>query len=282
MFTVIETEKKSTFFIGDIHGEFKAIKKWIKSNKLSNCNLVFCGDFGFGFTSIQENIKTLTKTEKVCIENDVDCFILRGNHDDPSYFNRETPIFEFKKIHLLSDYTVIQTPEHNILCIGGAVSVDRVNRIAAYEHDIEVLMKRRHYKLETARRKAKLYWWPDEVFVYSSQIVDELKKANIKIDTVATHSAPDFCQPLTNPKAIGWTRLDRELENDLYEERKSFTELYKHLIANGNTIINWFYGHYHAHYFEIIEGTKFYGLDMGRMKKGMGGVGGNFDMSELQ
>ena len=75
-------------------------------------------------------------------------------------------------------------------------------------------MKRRHYKLETARRKAKLYWWPDEVFVYSSQIVDELKKANIKIDTVATHSAPDFCQPLTNPKAIGWTRLDRELEND--------------------------------------------------------------------
>lgn len=282
MFTLIETIKTTTFFIGDIHGEFKAIKNWIKQNNLSDCNLIFCGDFGFGFESITEEEKKLLRVEKICEEKNVDCYILRGNHDDPSYYNTNQPKFKFKHINLLSDYTIIQTPNHNILCIGGAVSVDRVNRIAAYEYQIEQLMAKRHYKYETAKRNAKLYWWENEIFDYKKDVIDEIKKANMKIDVVATHNAPDFCKPLTNPKAIGWTRLDRELENDLYNERQLFTKLYEDLKYNGNTILYWFYGHYHMHNFETIEGTRFIGLDMGRQSKQGGGPGGNFDMSEIK
>lgn len=52
MFTVIATDKTDVFFIGDIHGEFKAIGTQIKQHDLMNCVLVFCGDFGLGFSSI--------------------------------------------------------------------------------------------------------------------------------------------------------------------------------------------------------------------------------------
>ena len=60
------------------------------------------------------------------------------------------------------------------------------------------------------------------------------------------------------------------------------TKLYTHLKDSGNEITNWFYGHYHTHNFEVINGTKFVGLDMGRKAKHGGGVGGCFDMIELR
>ena len=49
MFEIIETNKSEIYAIGDIHGEFKSIANWIKTKDLSNCALIFCGDFGLGF-----------------------------------------------------------------------------------------------------------------------------------------------------------------------------------------------------------------------------------------
>lgn len=282
MFNVITTDKNLTFFIGDIHGEFKAIKNWIDINSLSNCNLIFCGDFGFGFSSIKHELSELSKPNKKCIKNNVDCYIIRGNHDDPSYYNEDIPKVNFSNIKTVSDYTIIQTPEHNILCVGGAVSVDRINRKTMYDCEISNLIVNKHYTFEDACKKAKLYWWENEAFKYREDIIDEIKKAGYSIDVVATHSAPDFCQPTTNPKSIGWTRLDDELEKDLIFEREQFTKLYNHLIENGNNITHWFYGHYHMHHFDVINETKFIALDMGRLSKEGGNVGGYFDMAELR
>lgn len=282
MFYIEESDKKDIFFIGDIHGEFKAIKNWVKSNGLHDCILIFCGDFGLGFHSTQHELSMLTKSNEICRENNVECYAIRGNHDDPAYYNTDIAPIKFSNIKTLSDYTIIQTPEHNILCIGGAVSVDRVNRQAMYEHDITVLITQKHYTYKKAKEKAKLYWWDNEAFKYDETILNEINKAGFKIDIVATHSAPSFCQPTTNPKSIGWTRLDRDLEKDLIEERNDFTKLYDYLNQQGNVITNWFYGHYHMHNIDIIGGTKFTALDMGRTSKTGGGPGGFFDMAELR
>lgn len=281
MFEIIETNKTTTFFIGDVHGEFRAIANWIKNNGLKDCSIIFCGDFGLGFSSPQHEESELLHSDMICEERNVDCYVIRGNHDDPSYYNANVPKHNLKRFKTLSDYTVIQTPEHNILCVGGAISVDRLHRQASYEYDVETLIIKKHYSLEKARKTAKLYWWEKEPFFYNKSVLDEINKCGIKIDVVATHSAPDFCQPTNNPKAIYWSRLDKYLENDINNERQDFTKLYNYLISQGNKIVQWFYGHYHQHNFEIIEGTKFSGLDMGRQSKQGGGPGGNFDMVEL-
>lgn len=281
MFEIIETNKSSVFFIGDIHGQFRAIGNWIKTNNLKNCALIFCGDFGLGFSSTKCETNELIKSNRICEENDVDCYVIRGNHDDPSYFNTNSQKIKLSRFNLLSDYTIIQTPNHNILCVGGAISIDRFNRKTMYEYDIQTLMRRKNLSFKKAIKTAQPYWWEDEKFLYNETKLDEMHEYGLKIDVVATHSAPDFCQPLTNPRSIGWTNIDDELENDLYNERNDITKLYKHLKEQGNSISYWFYGHYHMHNFEIIEGTKFIGLDMGRIKKNEGGPGGNFDMSEL-
>jgi len=282
MFNIIETDKNNVFFIGDIHGEFKSIKNWIKTNELSDCIIIFCGDFGFGFSSPQHESSELLSSNKVCHEKNIECYVLRGNHDNPEYYNTSIPLVSLSNIKTVSDYTIIRTPEHNILCVGGAVSVDRFNRQAMYEYEISNLIVYKHYTYKKAKEKAKLYWWENERFVYNDVIINEIEKSGYKIDVVATHSAPDFCQPQTNPKSIGWIRLDTELEKDLIEERKDFTKLYEHLISNGNNITNWFYGHYHIHNVEIINNTKFTALDMGRSSKTGGSVGGCFDMAELR
>lgn len=279
MFQLISTNKNKTFFIGDIHGEFKAIGYWIKNNCLKNCNLIFCGDFGLGFSSVEHEQNTIKKSNDICEEYDVDCYIIRGNHDDPSYYNTNTPKLNLSRFKTVSDYTVIQTPCNNILCVGGAVSVDRKERISRYKHNIETLVKKRHCSIETAREKVKPYWWNNEAFVYDEDILDEIHKSGITIDCIATHTAPDFCQPFT--KGLYWTRLDSTLEIDLTKERLDCTRLYKKITSNNQKIKYWFYGHYHTHNYEIIEGTRFVGLDMARNGKQGYGTGSFFDMTEL-
>ena len=49
--------------------------------------------------------------------------MVRGNHDDPSYFNKEK--IKHERCRTIPDYSIIQACGHNILCIGGAVSIDR-------------------------------------------------------------------------------------------------------------------------------------------------------------
>ena len=282
MFTLINTDKTSTFFIGDIHGQFKAIGNWIKQYDLNNCLIIFCGDFGLGFSSIEHEKQELYKSNKICEERNIDCYILRGNHDDPSYFNDTLPKLVLSRFKTVSDYTVINTPEHNILCLGGAISIDRGIRKSRYETDIRTIMITANCTLEHAIKKAKQYWWEKEPFFYNETILDEINKTGIKVDIVASHSAPEFCQPIAKGFSTSYSIIDKDIETDLYNERSDFSKAYNYIKKQGNNIKYWFYGHFHQHNFEIIEGTRFIGLDMGRKSKDSNSVGGVFDMSEIR
>ena len=121
MFEIIETNKSEIYAIGDIHGEFKSIANWIKTKDLSKCALIFCGDFGLGFCGIQKEHNDLLRAQKLCEERDIDCYAIRGNHDDPEYYNGTSKQLDLSRFKTVSDYTVIKSPEHNILCLGGAV-----------------------------------------------------------------------------------------------------------------------------------------------------------------
>lgn len=275
---IINNEKHDVFFIGDVHGCFAAIAPWIKQHDLRDCIIIFCGDFGLGFEKLNKETSDLQSSDRECDTRNIDCYILRGNHDDPEYYNSGIEL-NLKRFKPISDYTVISTPEHKILCVGGAVSVDRAYRKVEYEERLQKLFVKK-YSVKKAKEKTKLYWWKNEPFVLNTDAIDSIIEQGIIIDTVATHTAPDFCFP--SSKGHYWARLDPTLTSDLNKERTDMTRLYTYLQDKGMKPLNWFYGHYHTKKVESINDTKFVLLDMGRNSKNGEGVGGVFDMAELR
>jgi len=100
--------------------------------------------------------------------------MIRGNHDDPAYFQEER--IHHERFRCIPDYSVIQACGHNVLCVGGAVSIDRDYR---KKHDS------RHLRSGVAS------YWADEMPVYDKERLDSISQ-ELKIDTVVTHTAPSF------------------------------------------------------------------------------------------
>lgn len=78
--------------------------------------------------------------------------MFRGNHDDPAYFQEERVHHE--RFRCIPDYSVIQACGHNILCVGGAVSIDRDYR---KKHD------------SRNSRSGVASYWTDEMPVYDKE-----------------------------------------------------------------------------------------------------------------
>lgn len=269
---IIHTNKTQIYAIGDVHGNFGVISYWIKTHDLKNCAFIFCGDFGLGFDGLQKEREELNKVNTICEERDIECYIIRGNHDDPDYYNTTLYKLDLSRFKPLSDYSVISNPEHNILCLGGAVSVDRTGRINAYESEVRYTIISRHISEEKAREKVKCYWWKGEGFNFNPDIITELKKDGIEIDTICSHSAPESCYPLVKGKIGYWLERDGSLDEDLANERRDFQILLNLLKEDNHPIKNWFYGHFHEHHTETVEGVSFHLLDMSR---------NNLDMKEI-
>lgn len=282
MFDIIETNKSFIYAIGDIHGEFKSIANWIKICELSNCALIFCGDFGLGFTSIQKERDGLSKAQKLCEERDIDCYIIRGNHDDPEYYNGTSKNLVLSRFKPLSDYTVIKSPQHNILCLGGAVSIDRSHRISSYWDKMHIVIKKGHLSYNKARDKVKPTWWENEGFVYNEEILKEITESGLNIDIICSHSAPEHVYPiLSNHHSILMFDSDSNLKFDIKRERENLSSVLDFLKKNGSNVLHWYYGHFHDHHMEKIDGTTFHLLDMGTNGKGSLSPGGYFDMVEI-
>jgi hypothetical protein len=166
------------------------------------------------------------------VKNNVFIWAIRGNHDYKPYFDNDP--FGFTNIKLVPDYTVLNLCDKNILCIGGAVSVDRMWRMTKLQkqgiHDGNDLKS----------------WWVDEVFNLD---IDKLSTYR-DIDIVVTHTAPDYC-PIDNTFGFGPfvegiinETGDTELKTDLLVERNQLTQAFQILNENNN-ITHAYYGHFH-------------------------------------
>lgn len=279
---IFNTNKEVLYAIGDIHGLFPAIGSWIKNNNLKDCGIIFCGDFGLGFESIETEKKQLKKVNKICEERDIELYALRGNHDDPSYYQGED-IFGLSRFKTVSDYDLIISPLHTILCLGGAISVDRSDRKQWYEVRCrEVQIKSRmQISIDEARKKVRKVYWADEKFTYDESKLEQYK--DYKIDVICSHSCPSIAWPLTKNGIHFWCRIDENLEADLDEERGNFMKVFDYLKEHGHPLNKWIYGHYHSKMNEVILSTNFILLDMGRetKKRDTHNAGPVFDMIEF-
>lgn len=262
---IIKTEHENLCFVGDIHGDFTGISGMMKFSKMEDVAYVFCGDCGFGFESIEYYNQIFNKIGRTANKVNATCFFVRGNHESKEYYDFN--LINRKRFKTVKDYTVIQTHGHNILCVGGAMSIDRVERMEYNAAYVRKYMRYHQVSEEEAILKAKKCYWMDEAPVYDEASLDELKEKGIQIDIVATHTCPSFAQPLAKKSIENWIKRDPMLDNDINYERLVMTNIYNKLLSDGHPLQKWIYGHYHHHNSEYIGDVNFVMLDKVRNGK---------------
>lgn len=225
--------------LGDIHSNFNYLKTLLNSKKVTDCYIIQVGDFGAGFTNEVNELNILNDLNKFLNERNIKMYAIRGNHDDPKYFDGR---FKFTNLELIPDYTILELEGNRILCIGGAVSVDRIPRIQKDMINARYGSSQRNY-------------WYDETIVFNEDAIKNAKDINILV----THTAPDFCEP--NNK-LGFGHLvgefaleDKKLKEDLKTERDLMTKIFD-MISDNNKIDRHFYGHFHRSHEQIIVDCK--------------------------
>lgn len=214
-------------YIGDIHGNFGFIKWFVKAHQITNAAIVQVGDFGIGFEPTNE-YGELKRLNDVLLKNGVFLYVVRGNHDNPNYFNGS--FNDFENINLMPDYSVMKIGEKNHLFVGGAISIDRKIRVN------------------------KVSYWEDEVFV-----LDEDRLRNLTgIEVLVTHNSMSFLPPMSvNGIVLEFASVDNTLLSELADERAAMTRMWDILTnENGNKIELHVYGHFHFDSTTFIDDTK--------------------------
>lgn len=194
-----------TRFIGDIHGKVEDYFKLLNGAK----NSVQVGDFGVGFGTL--SAPNIDRLYEILVPVGNHKFI-RGNHDDPEEVKKSS--------HWIPDGTV--DPDHGIMYIGGASSIDK------------------------AFRTKDLDWWENEQC--SQEQLNELIDiyVAVKPKVMVTHEAPDQifgelsqCSPFGLISEYSRTRFSLA---KMFDKHKPET---------------WIFGHWHhSHNFEFM-GTRF-------------------------
>lgn len=209
----------------------------------SNSIFIFAGDCGIGFNKPKYYTDLFEKFNKVLNYNNSFIIFVRGNHDDPSYFDGET--INLSNIKAVPDYSVISAKDHNILCVGGAISIDRTWR------------KKQEDRINrfSVSNKKKLYW-DGEAPVFNENALREIAE-NTVIDIVVSHSSPSFATPENHGFIDEWVDEDVNLKSDIKNERIVFDKIFNTLRELNSQPKYWAYGHFDIMYIEKRSDTMF-------------------------
>lgn len=219
--------------IGDVHGKFREMK--IKIRAIMNeffpekacVNFIQVGDFGLGFNDPNSAYTELFDIELDLIENDSHLYILRGNHDNPSFWGRTG--YRFNNIHFIEDDTVRVIDGKTCYFAGGGISIDRIERT----HGVS--------------------YWEDEKYIFN-YVESNFKDKNI--DILFTH---DVYNELSNLKFMAstlvrnWGLRDKNLIGDLEDQQNEIKKLYD-CVSKTNPMLKWYHGHYHQSYTNCHNG----------------------------
>ena len=209
--------------IGDTHGSNRPISRWAELGDTEN--LIHVGDFGVGFKGSMPKISQLAQELNDFSKN---VYVIRGNHDDPSFFDGRMYGGYHGGIHFLRDGTIADWNGEKILFNGGAISIDRAQRI----NEIDI--------------------WEDEGF-------KPFKKIETEIDYLVTHSSfPEVTSfPIKGEMVVTFAKYDQDLISDLEKESQSIKNWVDSLIENQEKKIKtWHYGHFHKSHQSNYNGIK--------------------------
>lgn len=251
---------KRLFVVGDIHGDFKLFFSKILNENYQNSVFIIAGDVGIGFERKNYYSQLFQKYKKKFISYGIVVLGVRGNHDSPEYFNNKTIDLPYFKT--IPDYSVVnlqysnEKREINVLCVGGATSIDRILRI--HENDKAIVLHKMYNSKDSYIKK---FYWEDEAPIFDENQLDKLNDKNVLIDFVVSHTAPSFCQLLTKDGIKNWMIYDQDLEKDVDNERQTMDKIFNKLKKDYHPLKGWVYGHFHKHVNENIDGIQYTMLD---------------------
>lgn len=203
-----------------------------------NCLIIVAGDCGFGFEKEAYYHQIFSKYITMLEENNIFIYFVRGNHDDPTYFS-ECKI-NYSNIKSIPDYSVIETENDNILCVGGAISIDRSWR------------KQEEFRINKHKKNGKKLYWENEAPFFSEEKLNDILD-NISINCVVTHSSTSF-MPLSKDNLEQWAKMDKNVMEDTTKERETLTLIYEYLIKREQKLKCWFHGHFHYNHLYEVKG----------------------------
>lgn len=255
IFTISFPDAKSLVVSGDIHGDFnQLVFKLCVQYQMKDTVLIVAGDCGFGFEKKGSYENMVKRNAKRMNEANNWIVFVRGNHDNPSYFDGYT--HKHKRFIAVPDYTILQACSHTVLCVGGAISIDRLYRLEVWEKKLA-----RSVSDNTEDKLARNVYWNTEAPVFDEKKMIEIS-AEYAVDTVITHTAPSFCELLNKNNLSEWSARDSKLLADVTSERAIMDKLHNRLKADGHPVSHWFYGHFHQSWHCNIDGILFRMLDI--------------------
>ena len=241
---------KNYIFIGDPHGidAIQDILKHFTKDVPDNTIMFFCGDIGLGFNSIEKESKALDNCNNIAKKHNYHLILVRGNHDNPNLYVNTSPLNK-SNITVIEDYTLVNTFDKNVLCIGGAISIDR-----------------------SRRTEGKSYWKNETVKPIDEFLSIDIQYADFNIDIICAHSSPTYIKPI-NTSVIDqgkivqdWSIWDSKLKQDNWNDRHTLNDIYE-FISKYHKISHWIYGHFHDSFYSVKNNTEFIGLDCFRKTK---------------
>lgn len=201
------------YVVGDVHGQYKELVFRITQKyKIQDANILVLGDFGIGFNKTMPDLYKWS--EEKLKKNNIEIDVLRGNHDNPEYFDGE---HDYPRLRFLKDHEVYNFADHDVYIIGGANSTDLVYT--------DLLGREKH-------RIQGVDWWKEEDIIKKDK-----SHLPLRVDIIATHAAPLAFDPIIK-------RDDQTSEQQyekILEERKYLDQVLKEVNAD-----YWYYGHYHS------------------------------------
>ena len=242
-------DAKSLVICGDIHGDFVPLVYEITVRYgMRDTLVIVAGDCGFGFEKPDAYNNIFRRIEKRLVQNNCWIAMVRGNHDDPAYFEVQADgntLIHYARWQTVPDYAVIKACGRMVLCVGGAVSVDRQIRMREME-----------------RHLGKRYYWPNETVRYDAEALEAIRDAGLKVDTVVTHTAPSMCAFQSKRGLATWAQCDATLLDDCNAERAAMDDIIVHLKQDKHPLERWYYGHFHNSWHSEIDGVWFKMLDI--------------------
>lgn len=209
-------EQPGIIFCGDIHGELrKLVWSLVYMKKISNANIICLGDFGIGFSKPKHMDLLYQKISGRLEKNNLTIYTIRGNHDDPKYFDGA---HDYSRLKFIKDYEILELSGYRILPIGGASSVDKEWRAKFNEKMLRVGSEKRS-------------WWDGE---RPTQV--PVKQFPNNVDIIISHEAPLSFDPVV----VRESGLSEEIYNNILEDRHYLDTVLKEVVAK-----YWFHGHYH-------------------------------------
>jgi predicted phosphodiesterase len=182
---------QNLYIIGDSHGEWDTLFRKLDHLEIDNCDLLHVGDVGIGFKAPGKQNREIELINNSFKKRNIKFLAVRGNHDDPSYFDGQ---INYSNFELLPDYTYREFNGEKFLFVGGAVSIDRIKRVP------------------------NMSWWKDEEFTLKPDLIK-------KVDVLITHSAPSWSGPFDKSGIASWCVKDSTLWDECVAERYAHDKL---------------------------------------------------------